>query len=341
MPVKTKPENIIKVYKTRHYVSLNNEIFENDSLSWEAKGMLAYLLSRPPDWQVRVSDLINRSTCGRDRVYTIINELRNAGHIISQQLRNDKGHMAGKLYIVYEEKQIPEKKPEGKASSDSKQEQIQDVHQTIDQTTASGLSVSGLAVYGDTVCGTTVSGDTASGKSDTTNKEEILITESNKKGESRPNSEEPGLLNQETLETGSESIDGAPANTSETTDEESKSKTIYDAESPEMILSKKLLDKLLERLPDIKKPNMQTWATDMNSLLRIDKRKPEDVSKVIDWCQASPFWRQHIMSPFKLRKHYDSVRLQMLEQTEGNVNGRRDPFRPQSDGKPWPQPEVF
>jgi len=51
------------------------------------------------------------------------------------------------------------------------------------------------------------------------------------------------------------------------------------------------------------------WLSDMDKLHRIDERSWEQITKAIQWCQADDFWRGNIMSPAKLRKQYDQLRL--------------------------------
>jgi hypothetical protein len=51
------------------------------------------------------------------------------------------------------------------------------------------------------------------------------------------------------------------------------------------------------------------WLSDMERLHRIDQRSWEQITKAIEWCQADDFWRGNIMSPGKLRKQYDQLRL--------------------------------
>ena len=70
-----------------------------------------------------------------------------------------------------------------------------------------------------------------------------------------------------------------------------------------------LLKKIRANNPKAKEPNMQEWARDIDRILRIDKRTPAELAKVIDWCQADPFWLKNILSPAKLRKHFDRLQL--------------------------------
>jgi hypothetical protein len=94
---------VIRVVKDREhpYVILNKDFLENDALSWKAKGLLAYLLSRPDDWTVIVRDLIRRSKDGRDSVYAALKELTVAGYL-EMELERDGGKFARRRYVVYE-----------------------------------------------------------------------------------------------------------------------------------------------------------------------------------------------------------------------------------------------
>lgn len=156
--------SIIKIQKQRHYVSINNEVFENPSLSWRAKGLLGYLLSRPSDWEVRIVDLIKRGPDGRDAIYAIIKELQKVGHVIRDSVRDENGRFLFSRYTVYEESQLvtyPEKS-----------------------------TTSGQAGYGETVSGAPESGMAVSGETATTNtninKTKITKKNYNNKGKNIP-----------------------------------------------------------------------------------------------------------------------------------------------------------
>lgn len=95
--------SILKIKKkTNPYVMLDKSLLEDKSLSWKAKGLLSYLLSRPEDWKVKVKHLVNQSTDGRDAVYSILKELRNAGYIQLNVSRDGNGKVTENIYDVYE-----------------------------------------------------------------------------------------------------------------------------------------------------------------------------------------------------------------------------------------------
>lgn len=69
-----------------------------------------------------------------------------------------------------------------------------------------------------------------------------------------------------------------------------------------------------------KRPTIaKRWRDAARLLLDEDKRTEEQVHKVIDWCQASEFWRTNIMSMPKLREKYDTLRLQAEEERKRNA----------------------
>ena len=91
-----------------------------------------------------------------------------------------------------------------------------------------------------------------------------------------------------------------------------KKKRSFVETQKEFQLSKLLLSLIRERKPDFKEPNLQKWAREIDLMIRIDKRKPEKIEKVIRWCQEDDFWQNNILSTQKLRKHYDQLTLKMV-----------------------------
>jgi hypothetical protein len=85
------------------------------------------------------------------------------------------------------------------------------------------------------------------------------------------------------------------------------------SDSIEIRLSELLFEKILSRNPNHKKPNLQTWAKDVDRMIRIDHRIPEDIRAVIEWCQADTFWHTVILSTAKLRAKFDQLLLKRGE----------------------------
>jgi hypothetical protein len=57
------------------------------------------------------------------------------------------------------------------------------------------------------------------------------------------------------------------------------------------------------------------WIREIERMHRIDNRDLDAIRQMIDWCQQDSFWRGNILSPKKLRKHYDTMRLRAGDST--------------------------
>lgn len=89
-------------------------------------------------------------------------------------------------------------------------------------------------------------------------------------------------------------------------------KAKYADDSPYVILANRLYDHILNRNPEHKKPNVQKWADDIRKTVELDNRTTDDLAQVMDWSQSSDFWQANILSTASLRKHYDTLKMQML-----------------------------
>jgi len=102
---------IVRVLKRdESYTILDPFFLSDERLSWKAKGLLGYLLSKPSNWRVYVSDLVKRSKDGRDAVYSALKELEAAGYIDRKQTR-ENGKITGYETIVYERPRIEDNEP--------------------------------------------------------------------------------------------------------------------------------------------------------------------------------------------------------------------------------------
>lgn len=51
----------------------------------------------------------------------------------------------------------------------------------------------------------------------------------------------------------------------------------------------------------------QKFAKAYDDMARIDGRKPDDIRSVCQWARTNDFWKNHIMSPAKLRERKDGI----------------------------------
>lgn len=94
--------SIIRVQKTERYSIISNEVLNDPKLSYKAKGLLCYLLSKPDTWNIQVNQLVKASKDGRDAVYATIKELGEAGYIIKEVIKDASGKIVECAYTVFE-----------------------------------------------------------------------------------------------------------------------------------------------------------------------------------------------------------------------------------------------
>lgn len=90
--------------KDRPYALIAKAPLNDENLSWEAKGLWAYLIARPDNWQVSVSHLAKNFPSGRDKVLKIIKELVLNDLCYWHQERNPNGTTGNAVYTIFEEK---------------------------------------------------------------------------------------------------------------------------------------------------------------------------------------------------------------------------------------------
>jgi len=96
--------------KDNPYVMLNKKALEDKNLSWAAKGLWAYLISRPDDWSVSVahlSTIYDQYGGGETAIYNYLNELIKHGYCEKKgQSQDKKGQFSKFEYVIYEFKII-------------------------------------------------------------------------------------------------------------------------------------------------------------------------------------------------------------------------------------------
>ena len=87
---------IIRVKKGEDpYVRIDKVPINDTRLSWKARGLLLYLLSKPDDWKVRIEHLITQAPDGERAVRSGIKELIEAGYMVKIVKRGADGSSHG------------------------------------------------------------------------------------------------------------------------------------------------------------------------------------------------------------------------------------------------------
>ena len=84
------------------WVTMDNRAVEDSRLSLKAKGLLAYLLSRPDNWRASPEHLARTTSSGEYAIRNALRELRDRGYAKLTCPRGDKGLIAGTEWVISE-----------------------------------------------------------------------------------------------------------------------------------------------------------------------------------------------------------------------------------------------
>lgn len=87
----------------KEFSIISNKMLGDKRLSFKARGLLAYMLSKPDDWQFYTSELVKHSeTDGRTSIQSALKEIENAGYLVRDQERDTSGKFKSLDFILYD-----------------------------------------------------------------------------------------------------------------------------------------------------------------------------------------------------------------------------------------------
>ena len=94
---------IIRQKRKERFSIVNNKIIEDKQISFKARGLLIYMLSKPDDWKFYPDELANHSDKdGVKAINTALQEMESAGYLVRKRKRDKEGHFKGIDYLLYE-----------------------------------------------------------------------------------------------------------------------------------------------------------------------------------------------------------------------------------------------
>jgi hypothetical protein len=91
---------VVKVQIQKNFTVLFNGVLENPRLSFKAKGLWAFCMSKSEDWQFHVTHLAKVSKEGADAIYSALKELEKEGLVVKSQ-SNQGGKFGAVDYTIY------------------------------------------------------------------------------------------------------------------------------------------------------------------------------------------------------------------------------------------------
>ncbi len=89
----------------------------------------------------------------------------------------------------------------------------------------------------------------------------------------------------------------------------------------DMKVAAAIYEMVLTLKPDLKPPNLSTWANTVRLMVERDKREHQQIVDLFKWANQHDFWHQNILSPETLRKQWDKLSIQ--RNANKNGGGRR------------------
>jgi len=104
---------IIKRRHTNLYAVVSNALLNDQSLSFEARGVAAMLMSKPEDWDIRIEFVMEAGNIGRNKALRIMKELKDAGYLVHDQDRENGKFLKGEYTLCdFPQGMIPSASPE-------------------------------------------------------------------------------------------------------------------------------------------------------------------------------------------------------------------------------------
>lgn len=120
---------IIRQKRKERFSIVDNKVIEDERLSFKARGLLIYMLSKPDDWKFYTEELAKRSNKdGISAIKTALNEIEDAGYLTRKQGHKKNGQFTSQDWILTDtsttspqaEKPLADKASAGKALADNR-----------------------------------------------------------------------------------------------------------------------------------------------------------------------------------------------------------------------------
>ena len=76
---------------TKNYVKIPNDLVDDPTISWKAKGLFCHMASKPDTWNFTVRSLASQFPDGKSAIFAALDELKDRGWITSTKRANGQG----------------------------------------------------------------------------------------------------------------------------------------------------------------------------------------------------------------------------------------------------------
>ncbi len=121
----------MSIHQTKHkgnYTIIPNAILEDKALSLKARGLLVFMLSRPPKWRFSIRGLVSATGQGERVIESALKELQKAGYVSIKKCFPDASHKRIEYeYEVFDARQGVQNVPLDKGGQGVQNQGVQNV----------------------------------------------------------------------------------------------------------------------------------------------------------------------------------------------------------------------
>lgn len=119
---KYKGATIVRAPHEDNYFRMKRQTAQDKNLSFEARGMIAYILSKKDGWEMQVHDL--QQNCAKGRVYRILDELAEYSYLEKRSKSQIKGRWEWSPYVLHE---VPYPQKQDTEKQDTEKQDIKQI----------------------------------------------------------------------------------------------------------------------------------------------------------------------------------------------------------------------
>lgn len=304
---KTQDENSILRKETRTgYTHIANDLCDVKGMSFRAKGIALVLLSKPDNWNIKISYLMNLSGEGEKTIRTALQELAAHGFMMRKRERNDKGHLRTVTLIADYPAYINIGTAESRINGYEKITDLAETDMSVSEVSENGMSVNRPVGNGEVIINTDIPiTDIPITDTTTPKKKKDSVADATGRFDFMSEIDKPEPTAE--VENGIDRNSGSPNQQQNSLYEEPKPKRKSDAHPG----TQPIMDAYVKALGY----EPLNYAKEMAAAkkLAVKGYTPADVAAAYDLIKQKPFWRTEHLSLQKVAEQIPALHQALLK----------------------------
>lgn len=110
------------IYRAEHrtdFVRISWSSMRDERLSFEARGLLAFIMTLPDKWEFSINGLSVVTNSSNKTIMRLVKELKSAGYVKQTKIKDKSGHFSSYEWSIFEAPELPENGTSAKGSSEA------------------------------------------------------------------------------------------------------------------------------------------------------------------------------------------------------------------------------